>query len=748
MRSEPSRTPAPRHPGALAAAALVAAVLAAACGGAPAVEDPDAIGPRWSLSLDESGHLRLDGPAHDRRDRFVRLVPQRWPASEPQPLLGIGALAEDGGDDVELWTSTWSVDLDAIGAEITDELGQLGSTKHACTIVGVDGRFATLDCGVEVGVTAGDLYFVVNAQPDASDRRFGARVGALLRVTEVADTTCIARIEHSRAPVRERDPAVFAQASFDLPTRNATVLVAPFDRDAGHTSAFPAVADAMPEYLAAFGLTNVGVEAFPRFLDPRPFDAARAAADAATGEYGCIVFGQIDGDTLVFNATAYGASPHPATTVGILPGGLPLPIGDSVESLSRQLAPSFLATVLALRGDHALAAYFVETVLATERLEPAVRFHLREHLALRYESLGFVTEALRLMAADIAHARRDDDVYALLNALSIRSHLDDVSGLADQWLADASEFLAVAGPVLPAESLGREKLELARATSANGDLDAAREIIGEVVRDAAERGDQDLERWARTELAFTMLDDPAVARLALADVDPLLADADPDDVAIVRLLEAELAAAMDDADAARRALAQALERVADSETTTLKASVYRRAANVFARLERHADAVASLQEAARLYLDSAQLDRAASALVDLSYLELQLVQASGPDGALQAIQQARQNIILGAELALRLGALNEATSAFVWAALIEDELGQRDASEFLLDRAERFALASGDPVAVYELYDHRSRLAERARDLEAAAHFQGRALLFARAAGIEVDGASIEAEYE
>lgn len=732
-----------------AVAPLVALLVTglAACGGATTVDDPDATPAGASVTLTEEGRLALDGAVR-RSDRYAWLVPASWPAELEPPLLGVGAL-DPNTRDLELWAATWTVGFEDIVAHTGPELPPLGRTKHACSVVAVDDDFATIDCGEEHGITSGDLYFVLNRDP-GEDHRMGARIGALLRVSEVADTESVARVEHARIAPESGQPAVFAQASFDLPSRNANIVVAPFRRDGSDAQGFPAVADALPDYLADFGLTNVGVRELETFIDPRPFDAAEQADEAAGEDYGCVVFGEIEGDTLVFNASAYGSPPHPATTVGILPGGLPLPIRDDVESLSRQLVPSFLATVLALRGDHALAAYFLESVLDREELEAGVRYHLREHLALRYESMGFPTEALRLMAADIEASDATDDTYALLNALSIRSHLDEISGLPEQWVADSRRFLEVAEGVLPDESLERERLDLARAigVAQPDESDESIGIIMDVLERARQADDVELQLAAYTELAFTMMDDPAGARLALAEAEPLFERARDDNVAVIRLMEAEFAVAMDDVDVAERLLGQALEAVADSDVAPLRASVYRRAAGVFSRAERYAASVTTAQEATRLYLDTAQLERAAGALVELAFLELELMREVGGDGAVQAIQQARQNILLGSELSLRLGKLIAASRAFMWAAFIESELGQTDMSEFLLERSERFALASGNAMVAYELYAQRGTMAERAGDLEAAEAYNARSLVFAAAAGIEVEGTSVEARSE
>jgi tetratricopeptide (TPR) repeat protein len=649
----------------------------------------------------------------------------------------------EGGIELQLWAFVQSSSFSELRAVPSDDVPFIRGSKTIAGVSEVDGDFVTIEVGEGDGVTAGDIYFVLNDDTDRSEVRLGSQIGALLRVTETAEDTSIARIEHARIDVESSDIAVFAQASFDLPSRSGTVVVAPFEPD-GDPEAFPAIAEAVPEYMARYGLTNIGIDVLSRYVDPRPYDASETASDLAEGDYGAVVFGLIEEDTFIFNTGAFGSAPHPAITVGILPGGLPIAIGESFASLSRQLAPSFISTVLALRGDHAMATYFVESVLATEDLEPGVRFHLREHLALRYESLNRPTEAFRIMSYDVTRARDDGLVYPLLNALSIRTHLDNVGGLHGQWIADAEEFLAVADGLLPAESLGGVRLDYAESLTYQERAGEGRAIVEAVRQEAIDSGDEGLQLNATIDLALnTLREDPTTAMLILAEMDAM--DLETENRAFINLFEAELAASQGDRSRAMERLNAALAGIADSDSQSLQASVYRRAGSVFNEAGLAQEAVAVIQQAASLYLEMAQLDQAAGTLIDLAFLELQLAAQLPPGQSVGAVMNARQSMVLGGEIALRLGRPVDASSAFMYAAMLERQIGQDDSAYWLFDRAAALAMTTGHYPTLHELYSAFADFAEQVGKTDEAAQHMERALLFGRAAGIEVEGGVVSA---
>ena len=723
------------------------ACLAAACGGtqeptpseSPAPEPQEPAVQTYALEVTEDGRLVPTEPGFP--GGYFALVPDGWPSElGAPPTVAVGSVAADGGE-FQLWAYVQSTGFDDLRALPTDEPTGIDGSKTIARIAELDGGFAVITRGEDDGVTPGDIFFVLNDNEERDEIRLGNRVGALLRVTETADETAIARVEHSRIAPAIGDTCLFAQASFDLPARSATVVVAPFVPD-GDPAGFPEIAEAVPEYMARFGLTNIGIDSLPEFVDPRPYDAPEEAAELAEGDYGAVVFGLVDGDTLVFNSTAFGSAPHPAITVGILPGGLPLPIGESLRELSRQLAPSFISTVLALRGDHGTAAYFLESILASETLEPAVRFHLREHLALRYESLNRPTEAFRIMSHDVEGARAAAMTYPLLNALSIRTHLDNVGGFVGQWVSDAEEFITVSEGVLPAESLGHVRLDYAEALVYDGRQDEAWDIIEDVRSDAREHGEAGLELSATIDLAISALrQDPTTALLILAELDT--DGLEVENRAFLRLLEAEIASAQGERPRAMERLSEALGGIADSDSPNLQAALYRRAGVVFSDAGLPEEAVASIQTAATLYLETAQLEDAAATLLDLAFLELQLAASLPPGQSAGAIVNARQSMMLGGEIAFRLARPVDAASAFMYAAMLERQIGRWDEAYRLFDRAATIAMTTGNSATLHQVYSTFAEFAEELGKADDAAGHLERALLFGRAAGIEPDGGAV-----
>jgi tetratricopeptide (TPR) repeat protein len=389
-----------------------------------------------------------------------------------------------------------------------------------------------------------------------------------------------------------------------------------------------------------------------------------------------------------------------------------------------------------------MATYFIESILATGELEPGVRFHLREHLALRYESLNRPTEAVRIMSYDVDGARREDLVYPLLNALSIRTHLDNVGGLGSQWVSDAEEFIEVSRGVLPAESLGHVRLDYAEALVFEGQEEVAREIIESVRDEARESGDEAVELSATIDLAVNMVrDDPTAAMLILAEIDH--EGLEDENRAFIRLLEAELSSAQGDRRRSMDRLAEALEGIADSDSQSLQASLYRRAGVLFSESGLAEEAVAAIQTAATLYLEMAQLDEAAGSLLDLAFLELQFASQLPPGQSASAIINARQSMMLGGEIAFRLARPIDAASAFMYAAMLERQIGQNDTAYRLFDRAAAIADTTGHFPTLHEIYSAYAEFAEETGKTEEAARHLERALLFARAADIEIDGGSI-----
>jgi hypothetical protein len=692
-------------------------------------------------STDDGRYVLIAPDPELLRPSWVGIYPVLWPDDGTErPLLGTGFVTPSG-EDMELRI----LGMREVGAlsdlriEPADAPQVLEGSKLVVQVTGVDGREVTLNCGESAGVSVGDRFFVLSSHEDGMGR-FGEHIRAIVRVVRVDAKTSEARIEHSTIDLQPDLIAVFAQARLDIPVETATILVAPMQMGEASDAALPAIVDAVPATLAEFGLSNIGVATIDEFFDPTTAQATREASDALDGRegYGVLVFGQRTEDELIVNLATWGSAPHPGSTVGILPGGLPLPVASGVDALSTQLVPSFISNVLALRGDHASAVYLLETILRREALHPDVRYHLREHLALRYDAIGRSDEALLLMTQDVTESRASGSDLALLNALSIRSSLANENRLIELWVDDTADFLAVADGQLPDESLGGERLAHARALAAAGRVSEARTLILDVAAAAEAAADADLEVWAMIDLAVTMAgEDEAESALILDALLERDLGAERTTLLLVDLLAAELAMERTDANTALERVGRSLEALEEEDAIPLKAAVYRRAATVFGQLERWAESTAALEAATGLYLESAQLEQATSMLIQLAMTQLRFAGVVAPREAMQLFQQARTNLYLGAELAVHLGYDASASRGFMYAGILESQFNQAETAGILFERAERLARSCSHYELLYELDLELSSILEERGELGEAAARRSSAIFWAEAAGIE-----------
>lgn len=733
-------------------AALLTTVMLAACGSA---QQPDAAAPTGeaaaptSLHADDSGALELVEPGRAFADgTWVALVPQRWPDAElPRPHVGLGRVHHDGDRALlTIWVTRQADALDALAVAPVDGPAALQESKLLIDVLAVDGGTVTLGAGSDLGVSAGDVYHVLNAGFD--EPRPGAAIGALLRVTDTAETTSVARIEHADIDVEAGDLARFAQASLDRPPPTATLVLADVDdSDEGH-DALSTIASALPEYLAHYALSNVAIVEYDGAPDPTPYDAPRNVSDAVVeavdGAFGTVVFGRREGGRFIYNLTTFGDAPQGDSTVGVLPGGLPLPVDDDLQALSTQLVPSFLANILAQRGDHAQAVYLLESVLRTVELDPALRYHLREHLALRYASLGQYSQALSLMSHDIDEARAADAAYPLLNALSIRAYLDTRAGLFDQWLEDTRGFLEAADGVLPAEALGFERLAYARALRAADQLEEATQELYRVQEFASEMGDEDLHISALIDMSETLArrDDEPGAQLVLGELLDIAQGLEAGAAVGVYLNAAEMYAMFGERTLALEQLDQAIRDVETNESQAVQAAVYHRASDVLSTLNLPAEAWRTLHQASMLFLDTAQYDYAASALIRLGLAQIE--QALTDVGERMLFNEGRRSLLVGAELSLRIGHTLDAAQALVWLGMLEYNAGSESGAEVFLNEAWSLAWRSGHLETLAFIDAQRAQMAAAREAWDVASEHQQRAQTWIDAGELDMELEPIE----
>ena len=711
-------------------------------GSRPADTVAASLAPAAGVQATDDGRYVLVAPDTALLDAtWVGIFPVLWPEDgSERPLLGTGYVTPNGDEmDLRILGMREVGALSDLRVEPAASLQALDGSKIVVRVTDTGDRTITLDCGDNAGVSVGDRFFILRESAEYP-ARFGEQIDAIVRVTAVGSKTSEARVEHAGGPLSVDQIAVFAQARLDIPTETATILVAPMRTGETQDAALPAIVEAIPATLAEFGLSNIGVAGIEQFLDPAAPQATREASEAMEGRdgYGVLVFGSQSDDELIVNLSTWGTAPHPGSTVGMLPGGLPIPVERDVAALSIQLVPSFISNVLALRGDHASAVYLLETVLRRESLHPDVRYHLREHLALRYDAIGRSDEALWLMTEDIGASRASGSDLALLNALSIRASLANENQLLELWVADTAEFLQVATGTLPDESLGGERLAHARALSASGEVDEARSTILAVASAAEATGDADLQVWAMIDLAVTTAaDDEAEAALILDALVEQDLGAERTTLLLVDLLAAELAVERGDTQTALERVGRSLQALDDGDSLPLKAAVYRRAATVFGQLERWAESTTALEAATGLYLESAQLEQATSMLIQLAMTQLRLAGVVAPREAIQLFQQARTNLYLGAELAVHLGYDASASRGFMYAGILESQFNQPETAGLMFERAERLARSCSHYALLYELDLELSSIYDERGDASNAAARRSSAIFWAEAAGIE-----------
>ena len=733
---------------------LLLGLLAPACGGGqqatrPQLE-PDGIA--WPhIRATDDGRVVVDGDLSEFGDeRWFHLTPERWPENAgSRPILGMGRLVRVDG---ELRAVEWAVRstprVSTLRVVPTADRSELMDTKLLMHVARVEGNRVTLSAGEDVGVAVGDVYFVLNrANVDLDEPRFGDAIGALLRVTGVERDHATARIEHADVPVAVGQPAAWVQTTGDRVSEAVTLLFAELApsggaaQPAGPDWDLPPLAGALPEYLAEYRLTNIQVQPLNRFIDPRPWDAAITAEETLPRDgFGTLVFGQVDGQQLIYNATAWGSAPNPDNTVGILPGGLALDTGGDVTALSRQLVPSFVATALGLRGDHAVAVYLLETTLRRETFDPTVRYHLREHLALRYHSIGRTSEALRLMNHDIAEARDADDAISLLNALSIRGYLDQEAGLLEQWISDSREFLRVAQRHLPAEALDIERLSLARALRASGDFDEADTLMRQILLNADARADRRLRYFTLIHLAFTQVarEQSEAALLVLDELESQASGLSDVQRVSLRLIGAEIRVRVGMLQEALQSLTRAFEGF-DTVSDSVRADMLQRAAGVLEAADRPIEAARALRESVSLLMATGRFDDTAATLAALGMRKLEMANEIGGGMGLQLVLEGRSDLLNAAELLRTLGRDLDAAQLYALAGVLDRQLRNEASSNLLLQRAEDLGRRGAAYALVAEIHEHRAQTAYERCDYDEAQRHRANARAWAEAGGLSMD---------
>lgn len=686
--------------------------LLSACGAKQGPSDLSAMLPDHSASADvdfEGAYLSVtdDGRilvARADRDlqkaRFFRVIPARWHEDlGPEPTLATGVLIHEREQTLALIIAqNPNADIDGARVRAAEALTPLTAHKAVAHITGIDNPVqdedddannapteVTINLGRETGMARGDWFYAISDAPlDKKQPRFGDQVTALLRVIHVSENQSTAEVIHSTRPISEDQALIFAQHTAPASSSPINILVAPFSQNSQDDETVLApIVKALPSLGATYRISNTSIDTLPTFIDPRPWDAAYTAEDAApdTG-WGVTVFGDIEGNNFIYNAVGYGNVPSPSGWVGILPGGLSLPFEEDVSELAHQIALSYLSNGLGMRGDHAQAVYMLETELRRDDIQLRMRYHLHEHLALRYAAMGRLDEAMRIMHYDLLDARAQDDVYAQLNALSIRAYLDREAGLDEQILIDGKGFLTLADGVLPDFALDGERLGYARGLLETGQFNEAEKLISTVINSAVARGDYRIHLHAVTLLTRIQVqrEQLETALLVFDSLEDDIEDYSTETRVSLRMLRAELLAQIEDYPTSLNMLFQAFEELEEISLAG-QASALQRAAGIMMAISQPLQATRAILDAAEIYQKLSLVPEAASMLALGAHLRLGLADQLPPQQANEMLIDALQEFQRAATMYRALGNNSDAAEATFYVAVLNgrfDNTGARD----------------------------------------------------------------------
>lgn len=708
---------------------------------------------------------RLDVVNADRtieKSDFFRIVPAKWDESlGDKPTLGVGVLLH-GKERTQgmLVAQTPNTPIHGAHVEAIGGLTAITGHKAVAQITGTDADPEDKDAEASVvnfklgrndGMAEGDWYYVLNHHAlDAKQPRMGHHIQALLRVEDVQENQSTARVIHAMEPVQDEQFAVFAQHTSTQSTSPVHILAAPFSDAADEESTLAPILKALPSLSATYGVTNTSIDTLEETIDPRPWDAAYKAEDAAPKDgWGVAVFGDIEDTTLIYNAVGYGNVPSPSGWVGILPGGLPLPFDEDVSELADQLALSYLSNGLGMRGDHAQAIYMLESELQRDDIEPSMRYHLHEHLALRYAAIDRLDEAMRIMHYDLLDAKADDDTYAQLNAYSIRSYLDREAGLPEQNIADERAFLELADGVLPDFALDGERLGLARALLENDEIDEAEKLISQVVDSADERGDYRIHLHAITLLTQVQIvrDQIEAALLVFDALEEKLDTYLKETRVSLRMLRAELLAQMGDFPTSLDVLFETFEELEDISLSG-QATALQRSAGIMMAISQPLQATRAILDAAKIYEKLHLVPESAAMLALAAHMRLGVAEQIPPQQANEMLVDALHDFQRAATLYRALGNNSDAAEATFYVAVLNGRFQNTGANDPLYDVAKQLYLELGDFESLAQVTLFQAHIASASGDAAGAAKLQKEAEKWLKIGDIDLEEAQREAQEE
>ena len=668
----------------------------------------------WTLSADT--------------DSFV-LEPAMWPrvgSEASRPAIAAGHLyrLDDGRIELIPWFQLSSPMTEVALTAIPNKqpIARSG-LKVISRIDSVSGNTFTIPIGFTEDVEPGDIYFVMNAT--ASDVRLGDRIGGMATVTTVGRGTATLFTQHAQTPPQAGDIVLFVQTHMEYTPRETTLYFALLDPANEDTGQLSPLAAAVPQLLAEFGISNILFATLPQWLDPEPVGAAQAAANTIEAfvqdddAFGAVAFGRVDEDTLVFNAGSWGSATGAGGLIGILPGGLRIEIQSDLETAAAQLAPSFVATGLAMRGDHALAVYLLEIATRDPAMQGDVRYHLREHIAMRWLDLGRADETLRLLEHDVQASAQTGAVRAQLNALSVLIAVYHSLGNCDAAVTAARQYMDLSEQEIP---LSSRESELTRLAFCLRDLDSPDAAdAAAAALDAMRASSVSDEPGSLLALEFRLAEGSLERiRAASATLQDRAMRLDPQEQVNFLLLQARAFAEVGDATEAQMLAARALEiqtqhglEISDNMTTAL-ALTY-----LFAGDRQRASEW--LTRAATAMLSDGSYLGAAQFLLYAARIEFSLVSEDGFEPTPEFVAAMERKLDTSCRLYRVLGNSHQAGECMASLAILQSAMGQHAASMETFERAAFHMVSSANLATLIVMLETRARQLEASGELEAAA---------------------------
>jgi hypothetical protein len=693
---------------------------------------PDVIETATNVSVDDARLFLTTQPSTQPEfHRFV-LEPAIWPRVGQDPMrpalaAGHSYRLDDGRIELVPWFQLASPMSDvALTALSANEIVVPEGLKVISTIQEVADHTFTIPIGFTADVEQGDIYFVMNAT--TSGGRLGDRIGAMATVAQVERDSATLVIRHAHTAPRAGDIVMFVQSRIAYTPPETTLYFAPLESDAADTGQLSPLAVAVPPLLAEFGISNILFATLPQYLDPEIPDAGHIAEHAVEAivndddAFGAVAFGRVDDQTLIFNAGSWGSAIGYGGLIGILPGGLRIHLESDLETATTQLAPSFVATGLAMRGDHALAVYLLEIATRNPGMQADVRYHLREHIAVRWLDLGRADETLRLLEHDVEESARMGAVRAQLNALSVLISVYHQLGNCDSVVAAARQFLSIAQQEIP---LVARASELTRLAFCLRDLDspdaaAAAEEALDALRESGDVVDRESLMSLEFRLAEGSLED---LRDASTMLQPRMVELDPQQQVNFLLLQARAFAEVGDATEAQMLAGRALEvqaqnelEVTDQMTTAL--------ALIYLFTDNRLEAGQWLTRAAATMLADGEYNGAAQFLYYASRVDFGLLSADGYEPTPEFVSGLERKLDTSCRLYRILGNSQQAGECMATLALLQTAMGRHEDSIATFDQAAFHMVRSANLFTLIDALETRTSQMERSGAADAAASLE------------------------